>query len=48
MIINAGIERVVYAGHYPDEIAQGFLKTAGVELCKYPWPGDDPKVPHAE
>ena len=35
MIINAGIERVVYAGHYPDEIAQGFLKEAGVELCRF-------------
>jgi dCMP deaminase len=48
MIINAGIERVVYAGHYPDEIAQGFLKTAGVELCKYPRPGDDSKAPDME
>ena len=35
MIINAGIERVVYAGSYPDEIAVGFLKTAGIELSKY-------------
>jgi dCMP deaminase len=34
-IINAGIERVVYAGHYPDEIACGFLEEAGVELTKY-------------
>ncbi|MGD9048393.1 MAG: deaminase, partial [Anaerolineae bacterium] len=34
-IINAGIERVVYAGHYPDEIACGFLEEAGVELIKY-------------
>jgi dCMP deaminase len=33
MIINAGIERVVYAGHYPDDIARGFLERAGVELC---------------
>ena len=35
MIINAGIERVVYAGHYPDEIACGFIEQAGVELSKY-------------
>jgi dCMP deaminase len=35
MIINAGIERAVYAGDYPDEIASGFLKEAGVVLCKY-------------
>ena len=34
-IINAGIERVVYAGHYPDEIAWGFLEEARVELIKY-------------
>jgi dCMP deaminase len=35
MIINAGIVRVIYAGNYPDEIAQGFLEGAGVTLCKY-------------
>jgi dCMP deaminase len=48
MIINAGIERVVYAGDYPDEIAQGFLETARVELIKYPRSGDEPIVPGAE
>jgi deoxycytidylate deaminase len=32
MIINAGIKRVVYAGHYPDENAVAFLRDAGVEL----------------
>ena len=48
MIINAGIERVVYAGDYPDEIAQAFLETARVELYKYPRPGDDSRVPDAE
>ena len=37
MIINAGIERIVYTGHYPDETARGFLEKAGVELCKYRW-----------
>lgn len=35
MVINAGIRRVVFAGVYPDEIAQGFLEGAGVELRKY-------------
>jgi dCMP deaminase len=35
MIINAGVERVVYGGHYPDEIACGFLNQAGVELCRF-------------
>jgi dCMP deaminase len=35
MIINAGIERVVYGGDYPDEIAWGFMEAAGVELVKY-------------
>lgn len=35
MIINAGIQRVVYAGNYPDEIARGFLEDAGLELVKF-------------
>ncbi len=35
MIINAGIERVVYGGDYPDPLAVGFLEAAGVELCQY-------------
>jgi dCMP deaminase len=34
MIINAGIERVVYGGHYPDEIARSFLDDAGIQLVK--------------
>lgn len=32
MIINAGIRRVVYAGHYPDENSVAFLRDAGVAL----------------
>lgn len=32
MIINAGIKRVVYAGHYPDENSVAFLEAAGVAL----------------
>ncbi len=35
MIINAGIERVVYAGDYPDEIARSFLEQAHVELVHF-------------
>jgi dCMP deaminase len=35
MIINAGIERVVYAGHYPDEIACAFFEGAEITLTKY-------------
>ena len=35
MIINAGIRRVVYGGHYPDENAVAFLTQAGVKLELY-------------
>jgi len=35
MIINAGIERVVYAGDYPDDIARSFLEQAHVELVRF-------------
>jgi len=35
MAINAGIERVVYAGQYPDRIACDFLDEAGVELSRF-------------
>jgi dCMP deaminase len=50
MIINAGIDRVVYAGDYPDEIACNFLEQAGVEMIRYePAPGqnaaDSPAAP---
>jgi dCMP deaminase len=38
MIINAGIRRVVYAGHYPDENAVAFLRDAGVELQRWERP----------
>jgi dCMP deaminase len=44
MIINAGIERVVYAGHYPDEIALGFLEGAGVQLCQFGGTQDQEEV----
>jgi dCMP deaminase len=35
MIINAGLQRVIYAGHYPDQNAVRFLNEAGVELVAY-------------
>ncbi|MEA3336008.1 MAG: cytidine/deoxycytidylate deaminase family protein [Chloroflexota bacterium] len=38
MIINAGLVRVVYAGHYPDENSVAFLAQAGVALQKYDGP----------
>ncbi|MCX6028610.1 MAG: cytidine/deoxycytidylate deaminase family protein [Chloroflexi bacterium] len=41
MIINAGIRKVIYAGHYPDENAVAFLSQAGVELERYPFPADE-------
>ena len=34
MIINAGIERVVYGGDYPDELACSFMEEAGLDLCR--------------
>lgn len=37
MMINAGIERVLYAGDYPDENAVTFLAEAGVALNHFPW-----------
>lgn len=40
MIINAGIIRVVYAGHYPDENAVAFLAEAKVQLS--PWRAAEP------
>lgn len=37
MIINAGINRVVFQGEYPDEMAKEMLEEAGVTLEKYPY-----------
>ena len=34
MIINAGIQRVVHQGGYPDELAVSFLEQAGVDLLQ--------------
>jgi dCMP deaminase len=36
MIVNAGVERVVYAGDYPDGIARSFLEDGGIRLCQHP------------
>ncbi|WP_427337892.1 deoxycytidylate deaminase [Caloranaerobacter sp. DY30410] len=35
MIINAGIERVVFGGGYPDELAIQLLNEAGIEVVKW-------------
>ncbi|QIB27676.1 deoxycytidylate deaminase [Caloranaerobacter azorensis] len=35
MIINAGIERVVFGGGYPDELAIQLLKEAGIEIVDF-------------
>jgi dCMP deaminase len=35
MIINAGIQRVVFEGDYPDEFALELFAEAGVQLCRY-------------
>lgn len=35
MIINAGIKEVVFADHYPDDMALEFLKEADINLRKF-------------
>jgi len=35
MIVNAGIERVVYRAGYPDEFSVRMLAEGGVKLEKY-------------
>jgi len=47
MIINAGLQRVVYAGHYPDTNAVDFLNEAGVELEAYPLVSNEQPVDEA-
>src|SRR5512135_1751667 len=32
MVINAGLARVVYAGHYPDELAMKYMRMAGLRI----------------
>jgi len=35
IMINAGVEKVIYSGDYPDEMAQQFFHEAQVELVHY-------------
>lgn len=35
MMINAGIDRIVYEGDYPDEMARQLLAEAEVTLCRF-------------
>ncbi len=35
MIINAGIKKLIYAGGYPDELAQQMLKESKLAVTKY-------------
>lgn len=35
MAINAGIEKIVYKGEYPDEFSLEMLNEAGIELVKF-------------
>lgn len=35
MIINAGIEKVIYEGDYPDEFSLELFREAGTELARY-------------
>lgn len=37
LLINAGIKRVVYAEHYPDEFSVEILKEADIELVHMPY-----------
>jgi len=37
MIINAGIERVVYLLPYSDKMAEDWLIEAGIEIIRYHW-----------
>lgn len=35
MIINAGVEKIIFQGNYPDPLAQNILEEAGIKLIKY-------------
>ncbi len=35
MLINANIKKIVYAGGYPDELAQKMLKESKIQVVKY-------------
>jgi dCMP deaminase len=44
MIINAGIQRVVFAGDYPDGLGKSLLEEAGVDLVRFV-DSDEPETP---
>jgi dCMP deaminase len=48
MLINSGIQRVVYAGNYPDLNSRDFLQTAGVVLDHLPRARAGDSVYHPE
>jgi len=35
MLINAGIQRIVYDGDYPDDLARRMLAEAGIDLVRF-------------
>lgn len=39
MIINSGIKRVCYLGDYSDEMSEGMMREAGIEMIKFDPPG---------
>ena len=43
MLINAGIERIVYEGDYADELSLEMLQQAGIELVHVSHPAAAPK-----
>ncbi|NMA67159.1 MAG: cytidine deaminase [Clostridiaceae bacterium] len=40
LAINAGINKIVFKGDYPDELAMALLKEAGIRVLKYEGPED--------
>ena len=43
MLINAGVERIVYEGDYADELSLEMLQQAGIELVRFSRPAAAPK-----
>jgi dCMP deaminase len=39
MLINAGIERIVYEDGYPDQLAEEMIAEAGIEVLRFSSPG---------
>lgn len=42
MIVNAGIEQVIYEGDYPDEFSKEIFREAGLEVLRYTVHGLEP------